>query len=780
MGELGEWFQEGNQIIPKRFLAIDGFGGLGKITLALELYRKFGDGFDCRAFVQVSQKFDLLMLLKSLFIQFREQQAHDDLSVRVEELEEIPLKKMLARQLEDKRYLILIDDIWSVSAWEKINDSLPDSSKGGRVVVTTRFKSVAVACCRQNGFPYEHKPLDKKKSYNLFRQIIPNAPHHPTDVASDVLKKCGGLPLVITVVAGLVASKLSSGPSASTLDHYLPEVANALSGELETNLTTQGVTKILERCYTDLPADLKTCLLYMSMFPKGRSISRKRLIRRWISEGFIIEKHGKTVEEVAEDCFNELIVRNLIRAVSNSSNGKVKNYQIHDMVLEYIVSKSSTENFITVVGGHWQTPFPSYKVRRLSVQRSDEKETVQRMKLSHVRSLTAFESFKELHSCLLKFQILQVLDLESCRDLSSHRLDKICKMHQLKYLSLRRTDIGEIPSQIGMLEYSEVLDIRETKVRQLPKSVKQLKQMTHLLTGNKSKKMAVTLTEEMTNMTALETLSGVGIYGRSRSNQGKTGIFKAATSGTSKEVIQSLEKLTNLKKLSLYIIGMLEKANEESLLSAIEHLSSCSLKFLAIDDGFTGFLENSFSSSKAPPEHLHTLELSGMLRKLPQWIERLHSLGKLTLSLTSLKKGTLKDLGKLPQLFSLIFSIDATNDPSVLKIIDQNTSESGGEIFVLPGGFEKLKLLRFVAIMLPPLSFLGGAMPVLQRLELRFRISEGVHGLENLASLQQVFLTVSSKAPKAAEEIKRLASKIGSLPSVIVDEYNESSVEPSK
>ncbi|KAF6992780.1 hypothetical protein CFC21_009743 [Triticum aestivum] len=37
--------------------------------------------------------------------------------------------------------------------------------------------------------------------------------------------------------------------------------------------------------------------------------------------------------------------------------------------------------------------------------------------MSHVRSITTLESFKELHSCLLKFQILQVLDLESCRDL---------------------------------------------------------------------------------------------------------------------------------------------------------------------------------------------------------------------------------------------------------------------------------------------------------------------------------------------------------------------------
>jgi disease resistance protein RPM1 len=56
-------------------------------------------------------------------------------------------------------------------------------------------------------------------------------------------------------------------------------------------------------------------------------------------------------------------------------------------------------------------------VRRLSVQRTDgkEKEKVETMKLSHVRSLTAMGSSRALHSTLHKFQILQVLDLKAAR-----------------------------------------------------------------------------------------------------------------------------------------------------------------------------------------------------------------------------------------------------------------------------------------------------------------------------------------------------------------------------
>ncbi|KAF8772310.1 hypothetical protein HU200_005902 [Digitaria exilis] len=625
-----------------------------------------------------------------------------------------------------------MDDVWSVSAWESIRDSFPSSGKGGRIVVTTRFKSVAEACRRQQGSFYEHKPLAEENSSKLFGQVISSigyeiCPSKP--INGGIIKKtCGGLPLAIILVAGLVASKLE--PDKLEFDNHLDEVDKSLSQDLGNNLTTEGVTHILNHCYHHLPADLKTCLLYLSMFPKGCLISRKRLIRRWIAEGFIAEKHGKIVEEVAEDCFNELICRNLVRAVNNSSNGKVKNCQIHDMVLEYIVAKSSDENFITIVGGHWQTPFPTYKA---------------------------------LHSTLLKFQILQVLDLEGCKGLHFNHLKEICKMHQLKFLSLRRTDIEWIPKKIGRLEYLEVLDIRETKVKKLPASVEKLQQMVHLLAGNKRKRIALKLTEGITKMTALQTLCGVSIC---------TG-----------SALEALENLTNLKKITIYKLESFTDRENNLLLSAIEHLSSCSLKFLAIDDDFTGFLDKSLNASQAPPEHLHTLGLSGKLSQVPKWIGSLHNLEKLTLSLTSLTTDNLRILAGLPELFSLIFSLDSTKkDASVLKILRDNTLQTDGIIFVEAGGFIKLKLLCFAAPVLPPLSFLEGAMLGLQRIELRFRMVEGIYGLENLESLQQVLLTISSQAPKdarsKASQIKELASMITgkvNAPSVVLDEYNESS-----
>jgi disease resistance protein RPM1 len=111
--ELGPWFMEAKEQstdeLP-RLLAIVGFGGLGKTTLGMALYQRFGDEFDCRASVLASQNFHLQTVLRSLIKQFHEQQggaSTNDLE-GIQEMGLEALKSQLARQLQQKRYLITV------------------------------------------------------------------------------------------------------------------------------------------------------------------------------------------------------------------------------------------------------------------------------------------------------------------------------------------------------------------------------------------------------------------------------------------------------------------------------------------------------------------------------------------------------------------------------------------------------------------------------------------------------------------------------------------------
>jgi hypothetical protein len=641
------------------------------------------------------------------------------------------------------RYLLLIDDIWSAKTWESIRICLPaDNNRGSRIIVTSRFQAVGATCSpTDNDLLHTIDFLTDEESKTLFDRGVSESKSSKhseivqNQVPGEVWKICGGLPLAIVTIAGLVACN----PGKSSGDWH--KVCKALFPEPVTSLTLDGVSRILDCCYNDLPADLKTCALYLSIFPKGYKISMKRLTRRLIAEGFVSEKQGLTEEEVAETYFNQLIRRKLIRPLEHNSNGKVKTFQVHDMVLEYIVSKSSEENFISVVGGHWMLPPPSNKVRRLSMQSSGSKNEnmTKDINLAQVRSVTVFGSLKQLPFHSFNNGIIQVLDLEGWKGLKEKHVHDICEMLVLKYLSLRRTDIAKIPSKVGKLEYLETLDIRETHVEKLPKSVGQLKRISSILGGNKNPRKGLRLPQEKSmlprekskdGMKALRILSGIEIVEESIA-------------------IAGLHQLTGLRKLAIYRLHIQENGETfKELRSSIEYLCSCGLHTLAINDEGSHFI-NSLDSMSTPPRYLIALELSGMLKKPPQWMAKLNTLSKLTLSMTVLRTNTFKILHALSALFSLTFSLSASkNNQDIKNIVGKNKSESDGEIFV-PAGFPSLKLLRFFAPHVPKLGFGDNAMPALEMIQMRFEDFEGLFGIDTLENLQEVHLKVTGKAAES-------------------------------
>lgn len=72
-GDIENWLMD--DINTVKVISIIGFGGLGKTTLAMEVYRRIGGRFSCRAFAAVSQKLDMKKLLKDLLSQVSHNEA---------------------------------------------------------------------------------------------------------------------------------------------------------------------------------------------------------------------------------------------------------------------------------------------------------------------------------------------------------------------------------------------------------------------------------------------------------------------------------------------------------------------------------------------------------------------------------------------------------------------------------------------------------------------------------------------------------------------------------
>ncbi|KAF6981589.1 hypothetical protein CFC21_000050 [Triticum aestivum] len=523
---------EGDEVFKKqpKMISIVGFGGLGKTTLANVVYEKLRGDFDCGAFVSVSLNPDMKKLLKSLLHQLDKSNYKNIMDESA--WSETQLISEIRDFLRDKRYFILIDDIWDKSVWNNIRCALIENECGSRVIATTRILDVA----KEVGGVYQLKPLSTSDSRKLFHQRIfgteDKCPHiQLAEVSEKILQKCGGVPLAIITLASMLASKKEHENTYT----YWFKVYQSMGSGLGNNPDLMDMRRILYVSYYDLPPNLKTCLLYLSLYPEDYKIYTKQLIWKWIGEGFIHEEQGKSLYEVGEDYIAELINKSLVQPMDINIANKASSVRVHDMVLDLITSLSNEENFLTTLGGQQSRSLPSM-IRRLSLHTTNEKDAKQMpaiSNLSHVRSLTVFNKNLSLLSALSGFLVLRALDLSGCEEVGNHHVKDICNLFHLRYLSLKGTSITEIPKDICNLQLLQVLDMRHTKMAKLPSTFVQLRQLVFIDMGNK---MVSTLL--LKAMSTLPSLSSLAI----------------TLVGPRKKDLQILGSMPSLRDLSLFVL----------------------------------------------------------------------------------------------------------------------------------------------------------------------------------------------------------------------------------
>ncbi|KAM0900863.1 hypothetical protein ACQ4PT_020338 [Festuca glaucescens] len=721
--------QQQQQQHQLKLISIVGSGGMGKTTIANQVYQELKENFDCWAFLSVSRNPDMINILRTILSKVSNQRYADT--------EEGSLQQLIiniTNFLQDKRYFIVVDDIWDVDTWDVIKCAFPMTSSGSRIITTTRMNDVAHSCSSSfNGHIYNIRPLNIKHSRQLFHRRLFNSeedcPLHLKAVSDEILQKCDGLPLAIIAISGLLANK------ESTKDKW-DEVKNSIGRALERNPSVEGMMKILSLSYYDLPPHLRTCLLYLSIFPEDYNIHRAGLIRRWIAEGFIHKEGFYTAHDLGEIYFNELINRSLIQPGETDENDKLKSCRVHDTILDFIISKSIEENFVTLVGVPNLNVVTQSKVRRLSVQVSNHENSIlaTNMVLSHVRSLNFFWDSGNIPSAD-EFRYLRLLDIRNVNQQINLHLKNIGKLFQLRYLKLRGTYLRELPKEIGHLRCLEMLDIRGTRVSELPAAVVNLENLMDLLTDD-----TVVFPDGIAKMQALEVLKMVTTLEQSY-------IF-----------LRDLGQLKNMRKMCLDFehgydsedsTGVKEECME-AIASSLRKLGTHNLCSLTIIRGSI-LLEGPFCPGPHSLQKLMTYESA--VSRIPDWIGSLINLQQLRLRVEGVSQEDLCTLGALPAL--LILDLEGTaSSKGKLRVT--------GEV-----GFQCLRKFWYdIQEEGMDLMFEVGSMPKLEKLTMFFDADEteclstsgAFHfGIENLPCLLTVICTVygcqrSIEAAKAAVE----------------------------
>uniref|UniRef100_M1D623 EDNR2GH7 protein n=1 Tax=Solanum tuberosum TaxID=4113 RepID=M1D623_SOLTU len=195
---------------PRRsVLSIYGMGGLGKTTLARNLYTSPNiiSSFPTRAWICVSQEYNIMDLLKTIIksIQGRTKGTLGLLETMTEGDLEVHLRDLL----KEHKYLVVVDDVWQREAWESLKRAFPDSKNGSRVIITTRKVDVAERA-DDRGFGHELRFLSQEESWDLFcRKLLDVRAMVPAmeSLAKDMVEKCRGLPLAIVVLSGLLSHR---------------------------------------------------------------------------------------------------------------------------------------------------------------------------------------------------------------------------------------------------------------------------------------------------------------------------------------------------------------------------------------------------------------------------------------------------------------------------------------------------------------------------------------------------------------------------------------------
>ncbi|KAK2393624.1 putative disease resistance protein [Trifolium repens] len=451
-------------------IPIVGMGGVGKTTLAQSVYNhdSVKQKFDVQAWACVSDIFDEFKVTKAIM----EAVTRSACNINNKELLHLDLKE----KLTGKRFLIVLDDVWTedFDSWNSLLRPLQYGTMGSKILVTTRIDKVASMV--QTFQTCHLEQLSDEDCWSVFANRAFLSPKESTEnmelhkIGKEIVRKCKGLPLAAQSLGGLLRCKRD-----------LKDWNNILNSNIWEN--ESNVIPALRISYHYLPPYLKRCFVYCSLYPKDYEFKKDDLVLLWMAEDLLQSpKNGKTLEEVGYGYFDDLASRSFFQCSKNGC------FVMHDLV----------HDLATLLGGEFylrreelanETKIGT-TARHLSFSKFNDPvhenyDVFGRAK--HLRTFFAisftspsFNNEKAPGIILSNLKCLRVLSFRRFRNLDALP-DSIGELIHLRYLDLSSTNITTLPESLCNLYNLQTLKLyccRE--LTRLPNDMQNLVNLRHL------------------------------------------------------------------------------------------------------------------------------------------------------------------------------------------------------------------------------------------------------------------------------------------------------------
>ncbi|XP_030925539.1 putative disease resistance protein RGA3 [Quercus lobata] len=450
-------------------IPIVGIGGLGKTTLAKLSFddKRVVSHFQLRMWVCVSEDFNVRRLikdiLKSAIYRIDENFDVDGLPNSLKEL--LKDKKILdylnvdelqcrlRELLKDKKFLLVLDDVWNEnpSKWNQLEELLIGGSNESKILVTTRNSSVATIM--DTTTTYNLKGLPEEDCMSLLVKLafkVGQENQYPNllNIGREIVKKCKGVPLAVSTLAGLLYSKVDEHEWKSIRDN---EIWNLEQKEGD-------ILPALKLSYNQLPFHLKQCFAYCSVFPKDYNFNNLLLIQFWMAHGILQSpaNESQELEDVGDLYIRELLSRSFFQDFQQNITLDYT-FKMHDLVHDLALSIAKGECSVVTKKSTLVA-----EVCHLSLLENGQEVTTQLEKLSKVQTIIFIteQPASLLEACIARFKYLRLLDLS-------------------------KSSFEVLPSSIGSLKHLRYLDLSDNHIiKQLPSSICKLHSLQTLVLGD--------------------------------------------------------------------------------------------------------------------------------------------------------------------------------------------------------------------------------------------------------------------------------------------------------